>query len=625
LGPGQKPEIVKSIEKQFTNAHKSGKDNPFDFVARLVKELDLNPQENYGLGFAFGQPIEQKNITSGIVHKWVKGWNIPQFVSKDAGKLLQNAMNGAGINNVKVKALVNDIVGTHLSIPKATIGLVVGTGYGFTIIGENNEIVMTESGGFISKDLPQTIYDRNIYQNMDPINDHASEKIVSGAYLGVLLRLYLQTLRARGEFMSQYDYVFFLDEPQKLHQEEFKDEVIFCRLLDSIIEDARRKLQIDVPQFLSLKDKVDWIIEGPNLFLIFDHEGLKDYLTEDGQILYCKIKAENNINSLSELSEEQIRKLIKSLDGQRLQRIILGLCYSNLMPSESPDIAMTKLISLVESNDDLSKLRKILKEDKYFALLYTVSNYDLQVLKQISQVISKRAGRLIAAQLLAGIQLVDSNLSRNHVVAVDGSVYKQHPRIATYIDQGISELRKLINDDRGGEITFHVVENASAVGAAVAAAIASSPIGRNSINLDSMDINTGKSRAEKGKGGIDFRALPIVGQQINMGMLKLSVADLNRLGNINLDSEWAKIQNMVNAGIIPSNGRIKEYVLASCLRQNLGNQMNKVLGCIADIMRMEEDRVVDTNVELKDMLVLIETGKPEIELQCGLSQIKFSP
>jgi hypothetical protein len=139
------------------------------------------------------------------------------------------------------------------------------------------------------------------------------------------------------------------------------------------------------------------------------------------------------------------------------------------------------------------------------------------------------------------------------------------------------------------------------------------------------DVSTPQIPSDSKKGGIDFRALPIVNQQINMGMLKLSPADLNRLGKVNLDSEWGEIQNMVNAGIIPSNERIKEYVLASCLRQNLGNQMNKVLGCIADIMRMEEDRVVDADVELKDMLVLMEAGKPETELQCGLSQIKISP
>lgn len=154
--------------------------------------------------------------------------------------------------------------------------------------------------------------------------------------------------------------------------------------------------------------------------------------------------------------------------------------------------------------------------------------------------------------------------------------------------------------------------------------VANSPVDQRVDTSESAKAQTPSGQVDK-KGGIDFRALPIVNQQINMGILKLSAADLNRLGNINLDSEWAQIQNMVNAGIIPSNERIKEYVLASCLRENLGNRMDKVLGCIADIMRMEEDRVSDADTELKDMLVLIEAGKPETELQCGLSQIKISP
>ncbi len=127
------------------------------------------------------------------------------------------------------------------------------------------------------------------------------------------------------------------------------------------------------------------------------------------------------------------------------------------------------------------------------------------------------------------------------------------------------------------------------------------------------------------KGGIDFRTLPIVNQQINMGALKLSSKDLKRLNNVNLDSEWVQIQNMVNAGIIPSNERIKEYVLASCLRQNLGNQINKVLGCIADIMRMEEDRVLDSEPGLKNMLVLLESCQPANRVVNDLSNISFTP
>ncbi|MDO8662854.1 MAG: transglutaminase domain-containing protein [Candidatus Omnitrophota bacterium] len=127
------------------------------------------------------------------------------------------------------------------------------------------------------------------------------------------------------------------------------------------------------------------------------------------------------------------------------------------------------------------------------------------------------------------------------------------------------------------------------------------------------------------KGGIDFRALPAVSSPINPAMLKLSPIEINRLSNLNLDAEWAEIENMLKAGIIPSNQRLKEYVASSCLRQALGRQMGKVLGCIANILRMEEERVTETEPELEDMLVLIESGKPENELQLSLAQIQILP
>lgn len=127
------------------------------------------------------------------------------------------------------------------------------------------------------------------------------------------------------------------------------------------------------------------------------------------------------------------------------------------------------------------------------------------------------------------------------------------------------------------------------------------------------------------KGGIDFRVLPVVNQPINTVLLKLNTADFNRLNSVNLDSEWAQMQNMINADIVPSNERIKEYVQASCLRQDLGNQVDKVLGCIADILRMEEDRVLDTDAQLREMLALIESDKSIAELDRGLNNIVCLP
>ena len=156
------------------------------------------------------------------------------------------------------------------------------------------------------------------------------------------------------------------------------------------------------------------------------------------------------------------------------------------------------------------------------------------------------------------------------------------------------------------------------------AAVRSSADNATNHNPDASTPNA-QLPSDSKKGGIDFRALPIVNQPINTAMLKLSAADLSRLNNVNLNSEWGEIQNMVNVGIIPSNERIKEYVLASCLRQSLGREMDKVLGCIADIMRMEEDRVSVTEPELRDMLVLLESGRPTDGLSNDLSRINFSP
>ncbi|MDO8662236.1 MAG: hypothetical protein Q7K98_03325 [Candidatus Omnitrophota bacterium] len=134
-----------------------------------------------------------------------------------------------------------------------------------------------------------------------------------------------------------------------------------------------------------------------------------------------------------------------------------------------------------------------------------------------------------------------------------------------------------------------------------------------------------KALSTDNKGGIDFRALPVVSSPINPTMLKLSPAEIKRLSNLNLDSEWAEIQNMLKAGIIPSNERVKEYVASSCLKQSLGNQMGKVLGCIANILRIQEERVTETEPELENMLVLIKSGRPANELQSGLSQITILP
>ena len=135
------------------------------------------------------------------------------------------------------------------------------------------------------------------------------------------------------------------------------------------------------------------------------------------------------------------------------------------------------------------------------------------------------------------------------------------------------------------------------------------------------DSNKGSSPL----GGIDLRSLPIITQPTNVPGFHIDAGpmNMNKLDNIDLGSEWHEIQNMINAGITPSTQRIKEYVWACCKNGELPKEMNKILSCIADIMRIEEEQVSATDLELKGLLILIESGKSINELELALSNINI--
>ncbi|MDO8748485.1 MAG: hypothetical protein Q7J72_05150 [Candidatus Omnitrophota bacterium] len=126
----------------------------------------------------------------------------------------------------------------------------------------------------------------------------------------------------------------------------------------------------------------------------------------------------------------------------------------------------------------------------------------------------------------------------------------------------------------------------------------------------------------KKKGGIDLTALPITTQShLNQPLtdnipIAGSALNLNRAlsdsQRVNLDKELRDIQNMLKAGIMPSGERIKEYALAS---SSLGPEdhnweIDRLLGCIADVFRLEEEKAKPTPQILKDVLILLESDNP---------------
>jgi hypothetical protein len=190
---------------------------------------------------------------------------------------------------------------------------------------------------------------------------------------------------------------------------------------------------------------------------------------------------------------------------------------------------------------------------------------------------------------------IEKYLNSAGVKVVEKIPYSENAVDVIVDSQGQAEVRNILNKELVG--SFELKKSGSSI-----QPISSSPLK---------------------KGGIDMRALPIVTQSMNnpgMGVMP----PLSRLENVNLDEEWQQIQSMIQAGIIPASDRIKEYLQACCFKDDINPQVEKVLACIADILRLEEEQLKPTEAALRDFLALLESDKPAGDLQVALSSIAFT-
>lgn len=133
--------------------------------------------------------------------------------------------------------------------------------------------------------------------------------------------------------------------------------------------------------------------------------------------------------------------------------------------------------------------------------------------------------------------------------------------------------------------------------------------------LNGLSIETDKeSEKSKDAGGIDFRSLPIVIQSLGNLKAGLNIPQ-SSMQRIDLTREWADIERMVKSGITPSAQRLKEFLAASCIQGSSDGDLGKIVSCIADILRMEEESCSLTDPALKDILVVLDSGRSAEELK----------
>ncbi|KAJ3108894.1 hexokinase A [Physocladia obscura] len=207
----------------------------FDFFAQCVKHFLIeglaNPsteplaeiaKRHWKLGFTFSFATNQVAIAEGYLILWNKGFSNPGVIGANVVQLLEAALKRAGLASIKVTALVNDTTGTLVSHayvqPSTRVGVILGTGtncayvekienitkYKNTDPNVKEMLVNTEWGAFDDEQVvvPRNKYDVKVDRSMNGMGKYTFEKLISGMYLGEIVRFVLVDLVKTGEIFS---------------------------------------------------------------------------------------------------------------------------------------------------------------------------------------------------------------------------------------------------------------------------------------------------------------------------------------------------------------------------------------------------------------------------------------
>ena len=109
-------------------------------------------------------------------------------------------------------------------------------------------------------------------------------------------------------------------------------------------------------------------------------------------------------------------------------------------------------------------------------------------------------------------------------------------------------------------------------------------------------------------GGIDLRRINSV-----VAAPSKAVEDSALAGEATIleDEELIQVQRLINASIIPSYERIREYI-GHC-GKNVKNRLNRIFACVSGIFRLEEENGVSTDKEFMWLLASLESGEGNIQ------------
>uniref|UniRef100_A0A2N9GIF9 Phosphotransferase n=1 Tax=Fagus sylvatica TaxID=28930 RepID=A0A2N9GIF9_FAGSY len=248
----------------------------FDFiVAELAKFVDQEGEDfqlptgrQRELGFTFSFPVMQSSIASGNLIRWTKGFSIDDAVGQDVVAELTRAMEKKGLD-MRVSALVNDTVGTlaggRYSNKDVIAAVILGTGTNAAyverahaipkwhgLLPRSGEMVINmEWGNFNSSHLPLTEYDHVLdAESLNP-GEQIFEKIISGMYLGEIVRRVLCRMAEEASFFGdtippklKVPFILRTPDMSAMHHDTSSDLKVVDNKLKNILEISNTSLEM---------------------------------------------------------------------------------------------------------------------------------------------------------------------------------------------------------------------------------------------------------------------------------------------------------------------------------------------------------------------------------------------
>jgi hexokinase len=196
----------------FSEGDKRGAPEPvFDLIARAVGRVaHAHGVAAAPLAFVYSYPARLERIDRAVALASTKGWRLKGLEGQDVAALLGAALLRAGRARIRLAAVANDTVATLMrqsyrargldpGARPADVGLILGTGTNLAADLGPAGIRNLESGNFDGVAAVETPYDAALDRELDepPPGAQRFEKMVSGHYLGEILRRVLRDLGPR--------------------------------------------------------------------------------------------------------------------------------------------------------------------------------------------------------------------------------------------------------------------------------------------------------------------------------------------------------------------------------------------------------------------------------------------